>query len=197
MPSNFTISIRTPASSYFLRMSPAFLGSVFNRHSRSCAAATLAASPRPPAIAAAGAPIASSIGCERISTAFTPSWTVRCSVSSALIVRLPKLYGTFSPTCTPAHFEFGLACQAETPPPRGSSPAAGTASIIFPSSRRVYSIGPPEYASAAAVYHPCHDEHQPLHGRRSRGRRRHDDRRVGAGLGAAALDRRRNGGTRR
>src|SRR5262249_30474034 len=44
--------------------------------------------------------------------AFTPRFTQRSMISPAVIVRPPKLYGTFNPTCTPAHLELGLPCES-------------------------------------------------------------------------------------
>src|ERR1700741_4892007 len=78
------------------------------------------------------------------------------STSSALmVVRVPKLYGTFMPTWTPAHVELGFAdgpanavlfCSNEAAP--------GTPAIAsFPHSRLVYvGIVPP--SSRFSIWHP-------------------------------------------
>src|SRR5438093_1280455 len=106
--SNLTISILTPASSYFLRN--AFTFSIET-----------------------GLPANASTGCDRSSTALTPRSTQRRSTSSPSIMRLPKLYGTFSPICTPATFESGFVAASRRAP--------GTAaSASFPSSRLVISM---------------------------------------------------------
>jgi hypothetical protein len=125
-----------PASSNFLRAADAPCGPVFSRHARRSSVAFFCASrSRPGSSTVIGAPISSSIGCDRSSTALTPTCAVFAITSSTGIVRVPKLYGTFMPTWTPAHLESGFAAKA--PSSTGSRPAAGTASISFPISRRV------------------------------------------------------------
>src|SRR5258708_1573615 len=144
--------MRTPASSHFFRTAAAFSGCAVRRQARNfSAAAVCSALPRP---LPEGAPIASSTGCDRSSTALTPSCTVFASVSSMFMSRLPKLYGTFMPTCTPAHSELGFPCQAAKAS-RGSRPATGkVVSISFPSSRREYVMESPQAAlPRRAVYH--------------------------------------------
>src|SRR3954452_19407575 len=79
-----------------------------------------------------------STGCERSSRALTPSCTHFCRTSSARIMLLPKLYGTFNPIWTPATFELGFAAAA-----CGQKRAAGTAaSASLPNSRLVYDMAP-------------------------------------------------------
>jgi len=54
---------------------------------------------------------------------------------------VPKLYGTFMPTWTPAHLEFGFAAAARVESDFNKNAVAGTpASASLPNSRREYSI---------------------------------------------------------
>ena len=97
-------------------------------------------SPRPPAIAAAGAPIASSIGCERISTALTPSCTVFASVSSALIVRAApaaEVVGHVQADLHAGPLRVRLRLPAGEGFPGQQARDRKRVSISFPSSRRV------------------------------------------------------------
>jgi len=59
-----------------------------------------------------------------------------------MVVLVPKLYGTFMPTWTPAHVEFGFADGLANAVLRfNNEAAAGTpASAAFPQSRLVYRI---------------------------------------------------------
>ena len=95
MPSTFMISMRTPASLYFLRNALALSIGAARRHLVS-ASITAGSVPRP-STSSFGAPMNVSIGCERSSSALTPMSTHFFSSSSASMFRPPKLYGTFSP----------------------------------------------------------------------------------------------------
>src|SRR5439155_21652393 len=153
MLSNLTMSILTPASSYFFRHSRTLSIGAESRHLRS---ASLASAVAPRSNAACGAPAYSSTGCDRSSTALIPSLTQPSRVSSALIRLLLKLYGTFRPIWTPATFESGLAgsfcaaCHSR----RGSSVAPGTAtSASFPSLRLVYNMMHPSLHFSFDLFH--------------------------------------------
>ena len=61
---------------------------------------------------------------------------------------MPKLYGTFIPTWTPAHFDSGFASDAADADPdlRNAAADGRPARASCPSSRLVYSIGIPHWS---------------------------------------------------
>ena len=139
MPSNFRISGFFAASVAVLRTPAALTGECLKRRPRSASAAGFCASlPGAGAQRQRTAPIATSTGCERSSTTDAEPEFLRQRLVGAH--RPAAEVGTFNPTCTPAHVEFGRATSALAKSSAGlSTRAAGSAAnAILPSSRRVY-----------------------------------------------------------